>query len=281
MSSLSEQIKTFLPCPLYMVATVNEAKEWKRYLVKYSDLDKFFPKNPTMIKNEYHFKPMLSKKEDGYYVFLDDMTEANIMKMKLDGIVPALEVETSPSNFQVWIRFKNKMNRETIKATCEYLTNLYDADRGAIASSHFGRVPTLYRTTKAGKRFLVRITNSSSIVNENISDTLLPKQEHIQYIQPDPRTFQRPSASANTNAEKYVNQLLSKGYENLNSVDFIASIWLLRDGFYKDEILRAMLQASPNIRKRKHNEYNAIRYLNYTIDKASTRVGERPGISMR
>lgn len=279
MSSLSERIKEYMPCPLYMVATVSPEKEWKRYMIKYADLDKFFPKNPALVKNEYHFKPMLSKKEDGYFVFLDDMKEENILKMKLDGIIPCMEVETSPANFQVWVRFKNKMDKFTIKAVSEYLTKKYDADPGAIASSHFGRAPMFYRTTKDNKRFLVNLVSGSNIANVNIAEELLPEISRINYVKHVKR-FYKENENVRDKAQLYIDRLISKGYDNLNSVDFIASIWLLRDGFYKEEIISAILDSSPNIRKRKHNEYNAIRYLNYTVEKALTRIYEKPGSSM-
>src|SRR2546427_2452052 len=50
---------------------------------------------------------------------VDDLKSAAIQKMKKEGFVPAVLVETSPGNFQAWLNHGKQLQREPIHCGCE------------------------------------------------------------------------------------------------------------------------------------------------------------------
>ena len=71
---------------------------------------------------------------------IDDLTAASIERMKADGFHPALVVETSPGNFQAWLKHSRRLSKELGTAVARALAQEYDGDLGAADWRHFGRL---------------------------------------------------------------------------------------------------------------------------------------------
>jgi hypothetical protein len=71
---------------------------------------------------------------------VDDLTEASVQRMKSVGFAPALVVETSPGNFQAWLRHSRTLSRETSTAAARTLAERFGGDPGAADWRHFGRL---------------------------------------------------------------------------------------------------------------------------------------------
>lgn len=75
-------------------------------------------------------------------VLLDDLTETALSKMAQDDITPATVVETSPGNYQAWVRIAKEHDIDcgTARATARLLAARYGADPKAVAAAQPGRL---------------------------------------------------------------------------------------------------------------------------------------------
>jgi hypothetical protein len=71
---------------------------------------------------------------------IDDLTSESIQRMKASGFTPAAVVETSPGNFQAWLKHPSTLSREASTAAARKLAEQFDGDKGAADWRHFGRL---------------------------------------------------------------------------------------------------------------------------------------------
>ena len=71
---------------------------------------------------------------------VDDLTAKGIVHMKQQGFDPALVVETSPGNFQAWLKHAERLGKEVSTAAARALAEKFGGDRGAADWRHFGRL---------------------------------------------------------------------------------------------------------------------------------------------
>ena len=71
---------------------------------------------------------------------VDDLTIDAVSAMKEAGFHPALIVETSPGNFQAWLKHPERLSQELSTAAARALAEKFGGDRGAADWRHFGRL---------------------------------------------------------------------------------------------------------------------------------------------
>jgi hypothetical protein len=71
---------------------------------------------------------------------VDDLTTEAVSAMKETGFDPAVIVETSPGNYQAWLRHPERLSKEVSTAAARALTEKFGGDRGAADWRHFGRL---------------------------------------------------------------------------------------------------------------------------------------------
>jgi hypothetical protein len=71
---------------------------------------------------------------------IDDLTAESIERMKAEGFHPALVVETSPGNFQAWLKHSRILSRQLSTAAARALAKDFGGDLGAADWRHFGRL---------------------------------------------------------------------------------------------------------------------------------------------
>ena len=71
---------------------------------------------------------------------VDDLTGDSIRRMTKSGFAPALVVETSPGNFQAWLKHPRILPKELSTAVARSLANEFGGDTGAADWRHFGRL---------------------------------------------------------------------------------------------------------------------------------------------
>jgi DNA primase RepB-like protein len=71
---------------------------------------------------------------------VDDLTADAVTAMDRDGFHPALVVETSPSNFQAWLKHPETLDKQLSTATARTLAERFGGDAGAADWRHFGRL---------------------------------------------------------------------------------------------------------------------------------------------
>jgi hypothetical protein len=74
---------------------------------------------------------------------VDDLTADAVKRMKATGFSPALVVETSPGNFQAWLKHPRQLPRELSTLAARKLAEDFGGDRGAADWRHFGRLAGL------------------------------------------------------------------------------------------------------------------------------------------
>jgi hypothetical protein len=71
---------------------------------------------------------------------VDDLTEDAVSTMKQEGFNPAVLVETSPGNYQAWLKHSERLSTEASTAAARALAERFGGDRGAADWRHFGRL---------------------------------------------------------------------------------------------------------------------------------------------
>ena len=115
-------------------------------------------RGPTMIPRTWDADtlvrsvPWLSRENrDGRNIFcrprgehnlslIDDLSAAAVTEMKRCGFGPALVLETSPRNFQAWVKHSTPLRPELSTAVAKTLASQFGGDAGAADWRHFGRL---------------------------------------------------------------------------------------------------------------------------------------------
>jgi hypothetical protein len=71
---------------------------------------------------------------------VDDLTTDAVSAMKQAGFNPAVIVETSLGNYQVWLKHPERLSKEVSTAAARALAEKFGGDRGAADWRHFGRL---------------------------------------------------------------------------------------------------------------------------------------------
>lgn len=71
---------------------------------------------------------------------VDDLNADAVKRMKATGFAPAAVVETSPGNFQAWLKHPHQLPRESSTVAARKLAVEFGGDRGAADWRHFGRL---------------------------------------------------------------------------------------------------------------------------------------------
>ncbi len=75
------------------------------------------------------------------YTLLDDLTPITLAALISDGYSPATVVETSPGNFQAWLRHAQPLSKELGTLAAKTLAEQFGADGSAADWRRFGRAP--------------------------------------------------------------------------------------------------------------------------------------------
>jgi hypothetical protein len=97
---------------------------------------------------------------------VDDLTMGAVSVMKAAGFNPAVTVETSPGNYQAWLKHPERLSTEVSTAAARALAENFGGDRGAADWRHFGRLAGFvnrkvkHRDTATGLYPYVRLTEA-------------------------------------------------------------------------------------------------------------------------
>jgi hypothetical protein len=98
---------------------------------------------------------------------VDDLSREAVNAMVRSGFQPALTVETSPGNFQAWLKHPERLSKEMGTAAARTLAEKFGGDRGAADWRHFGRLAGFtnrkekYRDVQTGMHPYVRIIQAN------------------------------------------------------------------------------------------------------------------------
>jgi hypothetical protein len=224
-------------------------------------------------------------------VLVDDVTMTTARRLYREGFEPSLVVETSPANYQVWVRLSlDELRPAFATRAAQWLARTYGGDRGAASWRQFGRLvgfPNVKEKYKradgsyplvklhyaepqiasAGSELLHFLAESSEEDNEQ--QTLLSSAsfdelyELYRWLTKVPRLGQTARALA-----KLVYDL--KWFESdeidESQVDFVVCLKCLERGFPPLEIAKAIFDESPALAERKKGHIDD--YIERTLRKA-------------
>jgi hypothetical protein len=79
-------------------------------------------------------------KGEHHLSLVDDLNADRVRQMKAAGFAPALVVQTSPGNFQAWLKHPAPLPKELSTAVARELATNFGGDRAAADWRHFGRL---------------------------------------------------------------------------------------------------------------------------------------------
>jgi hypothetical protein len=71
---------------------------------------------------------------------VDDLKTGRLIQMEESGFTPAVVIETSPGNFQAWLKHPEQLRKEVGTAAARALAEKFGGDRGAADWRHYGRL---------------------------------------------------------------------------------------------------------------------------------------------
>ena len=101
---------------------------------------------------------------------VDDLSRDAVAVMKRAGFSPAAVIETSPGNFQAWLKHPEQLSKELGTAAARKLAERFGGDPGAADWRHFGRLAGFtnrkraYRNAETGLHPFVKLIEASGTV---------------------------------------------------------------------------------------------------------------------
>jgi len=211
-------------------------------------------------------------------VLVDDVKRSTIERMKLDGLEPAAVIETSPGNYQAWVKLSEKpLSAEQRYAAAHFLAAKYQGDKNSIGSEHYGRLAGFTNQkperAKDGRQPYVLAQecpgkpakNAKMVMDgsEQILDRVAAKQESaarikaIQEVAPaasNGPSINGRSLSPQLEYKRQAKRLLAQygPTADLSRVDWMIATDMAKSNSYSvTNIEAAIKQCSPNIESRK------------------------------
>ncbi len=108
---------------------------------------------------------------------IDDLTKEAIDRMKAKGFEPAVVVETSPNNFQVWLNHGQVLDAATSTSAAKQLAECFGGDPSSADWRHFGRLagftnPKPERRLPSGLQPFTRLRSASGHVYSQAGEFL-------------------------------------------------------------------------------------------------------------
>ncbi|MDR0571594.1 MAG: RepB family DNA primase [Rickettsiales bacterium] len=228
---------------------------------------------------------------DRALILVDDLSRSKIKEMSLRGMTPACVLETSPSNFQVWVSLgPDPMPKEERKVAAKLLAEQFGGDIASTDANHYGRLAGFTnrkesRLTRSGYPFVKcweaegGDAEKSQALREWAKAKCLRSGADIADIvkpQTTPRKgegrIQRrdPAEVFDQYFDEWSRYVVATGKSmDFSRGDFAVACRMLKEGYSEDQIMSALIHSSPDIlkRKNKHIEDYAIRTI-----KAAARV---------
>lgn len=218
--------------------------------------------------NDVYIRPAAQERHG--LVLVDDLSDFDLEDMKTEGREPALVVETSPKNYQAWVKVADAAGGELRGQIARMLASEYDADPASADSRHYGRLAGFTNrkdkhTTRAGYQPWVLLRESKGkaatagpeLVQQagQLIEQAERQQEKARRLASLDLPEQQPGRRHRRTAlEEYRSEMagLVKRYgDDLSKCDFIAAQKLASRGRSAEEIGKAMAEASPALAERK------------------------------
>ena len=136
--AVAEQMAA-MGCATFEVGIYDAARE--RMLTKVWDKDTVMKSIPylkyqNMQGNHIYIRP--SGAHD--LTLMDDLSAKKIAQLRHDGFAPAAVIETSPNNYQIWLKHDRVLPTDVSTRVSRELATRYESDPGSADWRHYGRL---------------------------------------------------------------------------------------------------------------------------------------------
>ncbi|MGI9074118.1 MAG: DNA-primase RepB domain-containing protein [Bryobacteraceae bacterium] len=211
---------------------------------------------------------------------VDDLTRDAVAAMKRTGFSPALVVETSPGNYQAWLKHPQQLGVELSTAAARKLAEKFGGDRGAADWRHFGRLAGFtnrkqkYQDAVTGLHPFVRLVEANGSVYQEGERFVA---EVKRALEEQTRERERLSQRAAANASHGVSVLKSidvfrsdpRYCGDGNRVDLAFAIYAFCHGASETEVIAAIRSRDLS---HKGTQKRQDDYVDRTIKKAVARM---------
>jgi len=117
-------------------------------------------------KNWHESHIYVRPKGESNLTMIDDLKMSAVTRMHQEGFQPAAVVQTSPGNYQVWIKHSTRLDKELGTAVARELAKRFGGDVKAADWRHFGRLAG-FRNTKGRYRQVVPVPDYDAWRGQN------------------------------------------------------------------------------------------------------------------
>jgi len=205
---------------------------------------------------------------------VDDLTADAVAAMHREGFHPALVVETSPSNFQAWLKHPEQLDKQLSTATARTLAQRFGGDTGEADWRHFGRLSgfanrkpkyqdvttglyPLARLIEAEGKVYPRADHFLASVRRSVEERLRARERlRLQTITP-PIGWQRKTIDSFRSDPRYAG--------DGNRIDLAYAVYALSHGATEAEVAAAIRTRDLSKKGAEHRQQD---YVERTIRKA-------------
>lgn len=215
---------------------------------------------------------------------VDDLKRDSVGRMFASGFRPAAVVETSPGNYQAWLRHSKVLPKEVSTAAARKLAEEFGGDKGAADWRHFGRLAGF--TDRKSKHQqsnglfpFVRLLADGGTVYPNADrfiEEIEAKLERNETVRQRVRTASNPrrSSGRTRTIEHFRRNPLYAG--DGTRIDLAYAIYALSHGASQDQVEWAIRSRDLS---HKRGEKRQAEYVERTIKKALTLIEQEIELS--
>lgn len=226
--------------------------------------------------NDIYIRPV--KEENHGLILLDDLDVFAIEVMKESGKELAVIVETSPKNFQAWLKLPSNVDANQRKEIARELAKEHEADPNSADATHYGRLAGFTNrkdkyTDKRGLQpwvLLRESTGRAAKLGSFLIESAVFRIEEGKKTELKAIVEQEKTSNDRAAIDVFLSEMkgLTKRFDDLSRCDFIAAMKLFDEGYTKEVIENAMLEGSPELEKRKGKR--AFEYVQRTVARAES-----------
>jgi hypothetical protein len=212
---------------------------------------------------------------------VDDLTADAIATMKKSGFEPAAVVETSPGNYQAWLKHAEVLPKAVGTAAARTLAEQFGGDTGAADWRHFGRLAGFtnrkakYMDVQTGLYPFVRLVEARGQVYTKAGEFLRDVNLRMEREAAERRRTSEHWANTPSNGPaKTIDAFRgdSKYLGDNTRIDLAYAIYALSHGSSENDVAAAIKSRDLS---HKGNESRQHQYVGRTIQKALRGIDER------
>lgn len=244
-----------------------------------------FLKSMNASGNDIYIRPSRSEG----LLLVDDIGIGTLQRMDDEGCNPAAIIQTSPQNYQAWVRvYRGELDPELATQTARLLAERYGGDTNSADWRHYGRLagftnrkPEYACPYVLAERCNGRDATQGASILAEASRRLVERRKQAQATTPPSNPSEPPPRPLKCDIDpiRYATHqyhALKQRYGaefDESRADFMVASDLLQMGLSASQVRAALEQTSPRLAQRK--EGHVEDYLQRTVAAAYQRLGER------